>query len=127
MFNWAIREGYEIAANPVAGTNRPNEPPSRSRVLADGEPANIWASLSADAFGDIVRLLVLTAQRREEIGGLRWEEVDLARGAIVLPPERTKNRRTHELPLSSAALAILAAQPRRGPFVFGNGRRCANW
>ena len=127
MFNWAIREGYEIAANPVAGTNRPSEPPSRSQVLADGELAKLWASLSADAFGDIVRLLILTAQRREEIGGLRWEEIDLARGAIVLPPERTKNRRTHELPLSSAALAILAAQPRRGPFVFGNGRRYANW
>ena len=91
LFNWAIREGYEIAANPVAGTNRPTEPPSRARVLADGELATIWASLSADAFGDIVRLLILTAQRREEIGGLRWEEIDLNRGAIVLPPERTKN------------------------------------
>jgi integrase len=127
MFNWAIREGYEIAANPVAGTNRPTEPPSRSRVLADDELATIWASLSTNAFGDIVRLLVLTAQRREEIGGLRWEEIDLARGAMVLPPERTKNRRTHELPLSDSAMAILIRQPRRGPFVFGNGRRYANW
>ena len=45
LFNWAIREGYEIAANPVAGTNRPTEPPSRARVLADGELATIWASL----------------------------------------------------------------------------------
>ena len=104
--------GYEIAANPIAGTNRPNEPPSRSRVLAEGELAKLWTSLPADAFGDIVRLLILTAQRREEIGGLRWEEVDFARGAIVLPPER---------------LAILAAQPRRGTFVFGNGRRYASW
>ena len=57
----------------------------------------------------------------------RLEEIDLARGAIVLPPERTRNRRTHELPLSDSAMAILAAQPRRGPFVFGNGRRYANW
>jgi integrase len=127
MFNWAIREGYEIPANPVAGTNRPSEPPSRSRVLADGELAKLWSALGEDQFSEIVRLLVLTAQRREEIGGLRWEEVDFARGVIVLGPERTKNRRTHELPLSGSALAILAAQPRRGPFVFGNGRRYANW
>ena len=125
MFSWAIREGYDIPANPVAGTNRPDEPPSRARVLSDSELAAICANLPANAFGDIVRLLVLTAQRREEIGALRWEEVDLARGAIVLGPERTKNRRTHELPLADAALAIISAQPRRSAFVFG--RRYANW
>jgi integrase len=90
MFNWAIREGYEIAANPVAGTNRPEEPPSRARVLTDPELTTLCSALPVGQFGDIVRLLILTAQRREEIGCLRWKEVDLARAVIVLPPERTK-------------------------------------
>jgi hypothetical protein len=42
MFNWAIREGYDIPGNPVFGSNRPPEPKSRERVLADSELAAIW-------------------------------------------------------------------------------------
>ena len=120
-FNWAIREGYEIPANPVSGTNRPVEPPSRARVLGDAELAQLWRALPESAFGDIIQLLILTGQRREEIGGLRWDEVDLARATLTFGPERTKNRRVHELPLSPAALAILARQPRLGLWVFGPG------
>jgi integrase len=51
--------------------------------------------------------LVLTAQRREEIGGLRFGEIDFDRGLIVLPPTRTKNKRSHELPMSAQVRAIL--------------------
>ena len=69
MFNWAIREGYELAANPVAGSNRPTEPPSRSRVLNDDELSKVWHACADDDFGRIIRLLVLTGQRREEVGG----------------------------------------------------------
>ena len=72
--------------------------------------------------------MILTAQRREEIGGLRWDEIDFGRGLIVLGPERTKNRRPHELPLPPKAKAILERQPRQWPWVFGNPRRSfTNW
>jgi len=57
--------------------------------------------------------LALTGARRDEIGGLRWSEVDLERALITLPSQRTKNKRPHEIRLSSAALTILAGQPRR--------------
>jgi integrase len=126
-FNWAIREGYEIPSNPVAGTNRPPEPPSRSRVLTDAELAQLWHALPEGPFGDIIRLLILTGQRREEIGGLRWDEVGPAE--LTLPPERTKNRRTHTIPLAPTAAAILARQARLGQWVFGPGgsRRYATW
>ena len=128
MFTWAIRQGYEIASNPVSGTNVPAEPTSRARVLSDGELAELWSALGPDQFGDILRLLVLTAQRREEIGALRWEEIDFVRGVIVLGPERTKNKRQHEVPLAPRAKAILARQPRQWPWVFGNARRSyTNW
>ena len=67
----------------------------------------MWAVLGDDQFGDIVKLLILTGQRREEIGGLRWSEVGFKRDLIALPPARTKNKRLHELPLSPRARAIL--------------------
>jgi integrase len=44
MMNWAIREGIDLPGNPVAGTNRPAEPPSRERVLTDAELGAIWAA-----------------------------------------------------------------------------------
>ena len=120
FFAWAIAEGF-IEANPVTGTGKADEGGSRERVLSEDELARVLAALRDDQFGDIVRLLILTAQRREEIGGLRWDEVDLERGVIVLGADRTKNRRQHELPLSPQAKAILERQPRPNSrdLVFG--------
>jgi integrase len=122
FFNWAVREGL-LDANPVAGTARADERGSRERVLTQAELAELWAVLPQGDFGDIIRLLLLTGQRREEIGGLRLSEVDLVRSLIVLPQERTKNLRQHELPLSRQALAILQRQPKRKgrDFIFGIG------
>lgn len=129
MFTWAIREGLELAANPVTGTNRPAAPASRERVLTTDEICAIWSACGDDDYGRIVRLLLLTAQRRDEIGGLRWDEivsgVDAATllpiPAIRLPPERVKNHTEHTVPLTPSALKLLPA--RRGDFVFGNGPR----
>ncbi len=122
FFNWAVKEGL-LDTNPVAGTAKADEGGSRERVLSPAELAEVWTTLPKDHFGDIVRLLILTGQRREEIGALRWTEVDLGRGMIVLPPERTKNKRTHQLPLSPQARAILERQLRRNSrdLIFGVG------
>jgi integrase len=125
MFNWAIREGYEIAANPVLGTNHPAEPKSRERVLSDSELAAIWRACGDDDFGRIVRLLILTAQRRDEVGGMRWAEID--GDAWVIPGSRTKNHRTHIVPLTEAALALIYAAPRQREYLFGNGRGFTGW
>jgi integrase len=117
FFRWGIREGL-IDVNPVAGTAHVSEGGGRERVLSEAEIGELWAGLGNDPHSDIVRLLLLTGQRREEFGGLRWSEVDLARAMIVFPAARTKNKRQHELPLSRQALAILSRQPK-GEFVFG--------
>ena len=106
FFAWAIADGL-IEVNPVAGTAKAEEGSSRERVLSETELAAIWQACGEDQFGDIVRLLILTGQRREEIGGLRWSEIDLDRGLIVLPPARTKNKRLHELPLSPTTREIM--------------------
>jgi integrase len=116
FYAWAIQEGL-AEVNPVTGTAKADEN-SRDRVLTHDELRKLWRGLGDGRFADIVRLLLLTGQRRDEIGRLQWSEVDLDRKLIVLAPARTKNSRSHELPLSTQALAILARQPRRTEFVF---------
>jgi integrase len=123
MFNWAIREGFEIASNPVAGTNRPNEPTSRNRVLTDAELARVWAACRGDDYGRIVRLLILTAQRREEVGGLGWNEINADAKLWTIPGTRTKNHREHVVPLSDAALALLPPPRQNRAFIFGQGQQ----
>ncbi|CAL75161.1 putative phage-like integrase [Bradyrhizobium sp. ORS 278] len=123
MFNWAIREGLEIPANPVLGTNRPAAPRSRERVLTDGELAEIWTGLEDDDYGRIVKLLILTAQRRDEVGGMRWAEIDGSRCLWTIPGSRTKNHREHALPLTEAAMLLLPAASVGREFVFGDGPR----
>ena len=122
FFTWAVKEGL-LDTNPVTGTAKADEGGARERVLTPSELAEVWAALPQDHFGDIVRLLILTGQQREEIGALLWSEVDFARESIALPPERTKNRRLHELPLSPKARAILERQLRRNSrdLIFGHG------
>jgi integrase len=121
LFTWAMKEGM-VDNNPVFGTNNPIEgKQGRDRVLTDDEIRIIWRHCRDDDFGRIVRLLLLTACRRDEIGWLRWQEVDLQGGRILLPAERTKPGRALELPLTPTARAILEATPKRlgRDFVFG--------
>jgi integrase len=115
FFAWCMMRGL-IEQNPVIGTHKAKMEP-RTRVLSCAELAAVWRACENDAYGAIVRLLILTGQRREEIGGLRFDEI--GDGIIALPPSRAKNRRGHIIPLSAPALAILAAQPPRPEFVFG--------
>jgi integrase len=119
FFTWAIAEGL-VETNPVTGTAKAEEGASRERVLTHDELRQLWRGLGDDRFSDIIRLLLLTGQRRNEIGHLQWSEVDLAKRQIVLGAERTKNSREHTIPLSTQALAILDRQPRRNSsgFIF---------
>jgi integrase len=123
MFNWAIREGLDIPANPVLGTNRPEQPKSRDRVLSDAELAEVWHACGDDDYGRIVRLLILTAQRRDEVGGMQWAELDNADEQWILPSARTKNHREHVLPLVPTALVLLPARRTDRNYVFGDGPR----
>jgi integrase len=129
FWNWAIAEGL-AETNPVTGTGKADEAGSRDRVLSDSELAQVWRALPTGDYGDLVRLLMLTGQRRKELGGLRWSEVNLAERLITLPAERCKNGRSHTIPLSEPALAILQARSgrsaRNSDGVFGTGRNGYN-
>jgi integrase len=121
FFSWAIREGM-VDGNPVIGTNDPaSHIDARDRVLTADELRSIWLTCEDDDFGRIVRLLTLTGCRRDEIGGLRWSEIDLERGVLTVPGTRTKNHHTLILTLPPAALSILCSTSRRGDrdYVFG--------
>ena len=110
VFTWAMRRGL-VDNNPVIGTERPAEK-SRDRVLSDSELGIIWNAAPDDDFGAIVKLLILSAQRRDEISALCWSEIDFNNDVILLPAERCKNKRAHEVPLSGPMRAILSVHKR---------------
>jgi integrase len=110
MFGWAMREGL-AQENPVANTNKRAERP-RDRVLKDPELWLVWQALNGGQYATIIKLLMLTAQRMNEIAGLRWSEIDFGRGVISLPAERTKNARVHEIPIAPTLQTLLQAQPK---------------
>jgi integrase len=118
MFVWVMKEGVVLPrGNPAALTNKRAEQP-RDRVLSNDELKSIWLALDNDDYGDIVKLLILTACRAEEIAGLLWWEV--GDSAINLPGSRTKNKRAHTIPLSEPAKAIIADIGRgKRTHVFG--------
>ncbi len=90
FFNWTIAEGLR-ETNPVDKTNK-NEENSRERVLENDELRTIWHALPDNDYGKINKLLILTAQRRGEIGEMRVAEFNRAERQIELPGgERTKN------------------------------------
>lgn len=122
FFTWTIGEGYRDD-NPVIGTNKHSKAKSRERVLTDQELVSIWNAVPDSDYGKIVKLLMLTGQRRDEIANLQHSEIDLASRLIALPAERTKNSRPHDVPLSAPALAIVEVIPQRDDreFMFGEG------
>jgi integrase len=125
FFAWAIGRGW-VDANPVVGTNKAEGETERKRVLSDTEIAAVWLGADrANGYGTILKLLLLTGCRRDEIGGLRWNEVDLNARTITIPGARTKNGEQHVVPLSDAAASILAGIAKRDGYEHVFGRTLA--
>ena len=131
FFAWAINAGQR-ETNPVTNISKQGDREPRNRALAFDEIARIWiAAGNLGEYGKIVRLLILTLCRRDEIGELEWTEVDKEPDAIVLPGTRTKNRLDHLVPLSPLAQEIVTGVTRRPgyPHVFGvrKGKPFSGW
>ena len=122
MYSYAVEMGY-CETNPVDGSKKAHQSEGRDRVLGDHELAAIWAACGDSDYGRIIKLLMLTGQRRNEIGGLRWSEVDMDTKTLNLPNWRSKNNQRYTVPLSSDALLIINAVPRYADrdYVFGRG------
>jgi integrase len=113
LFNWA--EGrYGLSGNPCHRVEMPGTETSRDRILTDDELAAVWraATEMGGHFGSVVQLLVLTGQRRNEVAGMEWRELDLDAKLWKLPRGRVKNDNGHDVPLSERALAIIESTPR---------------
>ena len=113
LCNWAVGRGL-IDVSPCVGIRPPSAVKSRDRVLSDDELRAVWQACEGldYPFGPLVRMLILTGQRRDEVAEMCWQEIDLATRTWTLPRERSKNNQAHVVPLSSAAIAILESLPR---------------
>src|SRR5262249_27238594 len=98
---------------------------SRERTLSGAELKRIWGALGFDDYSTIVRLLMLTGQRANEIGALRWSEI--VGDKIQLSPARTKNNRGHTVPITTAVRTILDNRQRTGDVVFGRTQGFRGW
>lgn len=119
IFRWALSRDL-IDASPAEGIAKPNKEASRDRVLTMDEVARVWAAAGLLGYpaGHWAQVLLLTAQRRSEVAGMRWRDVDLQEGVWTLPANDTKSDRAHMAPLSPAVVQILEAMPRLGEYVF---------
>ena len=112
---WAMDREI-IKTDPTDNIKKPGAEQSRERVLSPVEMRAIWKATAptqanhGDLFEGIIKVLMLTGQRRDEVAGMRWAEVDLDACTWTLPAGRTKNHREHVVPLSAPVLAILSSR-----------------
>jgi integrase len=118
LLNWAV-EKDRLASSPIIGMKPPTKERARDRTLTDDEIRWFWRASEAIGwpFGPLAKLLLLTAQRRDEVSGMEWSEIDLDQKTWILPRHKVKNDRKHEVHLSDAAVEVLRSVPR-----VGNGR-----
>ena len=125
---WCVARGL-ADFNPLAGLRRPRlsraerlEAVECGRALSDSEIKSVWeAAGTLGTFGSLVRLALLTAMRRGELSGLRWDDVKADR--IVLDAHHTKTGAAHEIPLTGLMRDVLATQSRTGSsLVFPSSR-----
>ena len=112
LFNWAVERGY-IESSPCQGLKTPAKSNSRDRVLSGSEIESIWnaAGEMGYPFGAVVKLLLLTGQRRDEVASMRWDDLDLEGCLWTLPAERNKSNREHVVPLTPQMVSILKSIP----------------
>jgi integrase len=109
-FGWAIKRGM-ITANPFATLPVSKSIAKRERALSDSEIAEIWWATgnASSPYGTLIRLLILTGQRRGEVAGMTADELSEDLATWTIPGERTKNGLVHVVPLSEPARHLLRA------------------
>jgi integrase len=113
LFSWAVERGL-VTANPCSGISRPAPAEKRERVLSMAELGAVWSATETASvpFSQIVRLLMLTAQRRGEVVGMQWSELNLDAHTWSIPAKRTKSNRAQIVPLSQPVMLVISEIPR---------------
>jgi integrase len=133
LFRWAAGKDL-VAAVPVVGIEKPGVEKERARVLTATEMKALWSAWEhlGWPFGPMFKLLLVVGQRRDEVAGLRWDELRPLEGRTgatptctpiewtwVIPGERTKSGRPQVVPLPPLASEIIGNLPRfTSPYVF---------
>lgn len=122
FFNWCVGK-LMLAASPCTGIKKPQAEQSRDRILDDHELAWLWSASDklAYPFGQMVKILLLTGARRNEVSGMLRNEIGHNSRLFTIPKERSKNGREHEIYLSDLALSVLDSCPKvksKAGFVF---------
>lgn len=123
MFSWLV-ERRRVKSNPVGSVHKPGAPAKGERILTDAELIWVWKACAElpKPFGAAIRLMLLTAARKNEMAGMARSELG-ADGTWTLPGSRTKNSRVHLLPLPPLALALLAEVNTPGDLIFSTNLR----
>ena len=126
LFNWAV-ENDRLEVSPAFGIKPPTKETERERILGEDEIRAVWKACDklGYPFGPMFRLLMVTAQRRSEVAGMTWDELDIDKGMWTLAGDRTKSGKGNEVPLSTLAIEILESVPRTGQHVFTS--RAGDW
>ena len=113
FYTWAMPRLDRLQFNPCRDAGRPAKPKARDRILTDAELRALWLVADAEPlpWGPGLKLLILTGQRRDEVFNADRTEFDAKGKAWVIPGDRAKNGERHLVPLSKAALAVLADVP----------------
>ena len=114
MMRWAVSQG-DLERSPMEGMDAPAKSPSRDRVLDDDELRLVWQASGTLGypFAHIVRLLIITGARREEVASLDWAELSREDAVWSLPSSRSKNGVASRQPLSALAMAELQVLAER--------------
>jgi integrase len=121
IFNWAVKEEF-IEASPATQIDRPAKETERERSLSTDEIRIVWGVFDKLSYpwGPIFKFLLVTGQRRGEVAGMKWTEIN--GDGWRLPGERAKKGKGHLVPLSSLAIEILNDVPEIGELVFRSHR-----
>jgi integrase len=134
MFNFGIEQAL-TESNPCSRIRRPGKERQRDRVLSEVEITTFWHNLPrtriSEMVQDILKLILITAQRPGEVAGAAWMEFDHAAtqstspmepdsgiSLWTIPAERSKNGLAHRVPLSRHAIRIIASRPNDGRYLF---------
>ena len=119
LFGWCVEEGL-LERSPVEGMRGPPAAESRERWLNDGEIWLLWRALEVEGgpFEPLFKLLLLTGQRREEVTGMRWRELNLNQAEWEIPRERSKNKAGHAVDIAPAAMEVLCTLSAKNALLF---------
>jgi integrase len=113
LFAWCVDRGV-IDHSPLVGLRAPAKEVSRDRVLSESEIVSCWRASEVEGFPfeQFAKILILTGQRRGEVAGMEWDEVDFDKATWTIPSKRAKNAKQHTVPLAPLAISILDGLPR---------------